>query len=193
VACECGKRMFADEASALAAAAEQQQRLDGRFSAYRCPGRSCWHTTSGGYHPASLQSWCRIVAHVVERRQHVDLETLASHCAEIAAAGMIGEGWSWSKKRRRDFRNDIAGLVQLGLVAVAEGDVFVAVDRDGLNRVCQVGVYGLRAERGCVWAPVPDELEPILAGLRRAIQAAQDACVGHQLTQPTAIDHLEEA
>lgn len=140
--CGCDKIRYRAEVDALATITRHPDRYDGG-RAYKCPGHSCWHIATRGFKPSALQSQGRIVAWHAMQRGTVDYVDLARREFGMSDGDITGRVSRWSKYRTR-----IGQLQRVGLVAVdaPRSGYLIALDKEGLWRVCQIGLSEYLAE-----------------------------------------------
>lgn len=136
--CACKKVSFRDEEEARSAI--EAGRALGHYGAtaraYKCPGHSCWHVATRGFHLAGLKTANRILAWHLLQRGAIDYVWMK--------AGSFGT--SLKQARFDEARRE---LVRLGIVrrdAPYQG-YLTALDRDALIRICEVGLTEYVAER----------------------------------------------
>lgn len=143
--CGCDKIRYPDEAAATRVAEADPDRYGPHFSVYRCPGATCWHITTRGFHPRSLRTRNRIAAYYLSRHQAIARWQLVNEMHIDTASG------------QRKLGEILAAFERAGLIQEAGPDVWTAVDRDGLRRIVSVGWDYYQQER----APVVVEPAPL--------------------------------
>ncbi len=141
--CGCDKLRWPNEAAAINVAGHAEHDYGVPIRAYKCPGHSCWHTASRGFHPRALRSVHRLVAWWAITRP-IDQAWLAR---EIGRADGLG-------RPDRKFRRAVTDLARAGLITV-EGGRLHAADPAGLLRVCAVGWTEWSAEQAAVGGETP--------------------------------------
>jgi hypothetical protein len=119
--CDCGKKRYRDEASALAAASADETAYRETVTVYRCPGGLAWHLSAHGFVPEALRSVGRRLAFELAERGGLDLDDFGDPRRRVRAARCADQ------------------MVDLGLAAREAGHLR-ALDVPGLRRVVQVGL-----------------------------------------------------
>jgi len=155
--CRCDKIRYQDEAAATRVAQSDPDRYGPHFSVYRCPGATCWHITTRGFHPRSLRTRNRIAAYYLARHQAVARWQLVEEMSIDTPSG------------QRKLGEIIAAFERAGLIRAVSHDVWTAVDRDGLRRIVSVGWDYYQQERAPAVEPAPPLVPPLglVARLRR--------------------------
>jgi hypothetical protein len=129
--CDCHKRRYRSEACARKALAEAQSsgHYGPRARVYKCPGHSCWHIATRGFHLAALKTANRVLAWYLLQYGMIDYQRML---ADSFGTGLRPAGF---EKARR-------GIIRLGLARRDEQRLgyLAAVDKAGLLRVCEVGL-----------------------------------------------------
>ena len=125
--CGCDKLRWPTEAAAINAAGHAAHDYGVPIRAYKCPGHSCWHTASRGFHPAALRTRHRLIAWWAITRP-IDQAWLAREIGRVDGVG----------RPDRKFRRAVGDMARAGLITV-EGGRLHAADPAGLLRVCAVG------------------------------------------------------
>lgn len=142
--CDCDKKRYRDEPSALAGAAADEKAHQAVVTVYRCPGGLAWHVTAHGFLPEALRSIGRRLAFELAQHDEVNLDDF---CAQVLRLDVRPDSRRWERVRRCAEQMTELGLVRRDAGHQGALGRLVAEDMPGLRRVVQVGLDAYLQER----------------------------------------------